>query len=157
MAGIRCLPSSTWLHPTHTSHFFKRSFFGRISIGQIPSWSHLCSGLQSSRALSIAVAASSTVKAQNGTVRVKGNKPRSSKLVDLEYAELNLKEKVGEVGAVRVRQHVNPLKASLMVFNLYILMFCVRRFTAAQSSDTRTQNIGPSATGGFCPCMGRQT
>lgn len=34
--------------------------------------------------------------------------------MDMEYAELNLKENVGEFGGVRTRQHVNPLKASLM-------------------------------------------
>eukprot|EP00262_Sarcandra_glabra_P016147 TRINITY_DN516_c0_g1_i1.p1 TRINITY_DN516_c0_g1~~TRINITY_DN516_c0_g1_i1.p1 ORF type:complete len:281 (+),score=26.98 TRINITY_DN516_c0_g1_i1:273-1115(+) len=41
--------------------------------------------------------------------------PRSPDLVDLEYADLNLKEKVGEVGRVRIRQHVNPLSSSLTV------------------------------------------
>ncbi|XP_031484526.1 uncharacterized protein LOC116253703 isoform X4 [Nymphaea colorata] len=37
---------------------------------------------------------------------------RSPDLVELEYADLKLKEKVGEVGHVRIRQHVNPLSAS---------------------------------------------
>ncbi|XP_077234771.1 tRNA (guanine-N-7) methyltransferase [Tasmannia lanceolata] len=37
---------------------------------------------------------------------------RSPELVDLEYADLGLKEIVGEVGHVRIRQHVNPLTAS---------------------------------------------
>ncbi|XP_043697435.1 uncharacterized protein LOC122648266 [Telopea speciosissima] len=40
---------------------------------------------------------------------------RSPDLVALEYAELNLKERVGEVGHVRIRQHVNPLSASLTI------------------------------------------
>ncbi|XP_042501998.1 tRNA (guanine-N(7)-)-methyltransferase-like isoform X2 [Macadamia integrifolia] len=40
---------------------------------------------------------------------------RSPDLVALEYAELNLKEKVSEVGHVRIRQHVNPLSASLTI------------------------------------------
>lgn len=35
--------------------------------------------------------------------------------MDMEYAELNLNEHVGQFGAVRVRQHVNPLKAAFMV------------------------------------------
>ncbi|KAL0735659.1 hypothetical protein Bca4012_011869 [Brassica carinata] len=38
---------------------------------------------------------------------------RSTDLVDLEYAELNLKYKISEeVGHVRIRQHVNPLSSS---------------------------------------------
>ncbi|CAN6461418.1 unnamed protein product [Victoria cruziana] len=37
---------------------------------------------------------------------------RSPDLVELEYADLKLKEKTGEVGHVRIRQHVNPLSAS---------------------------------------------
>ncbi|GKV47578.1 hypothetical protein SLEP1_g54470 [Rubroshorea leprosula] len=38
---------------------------------------------------------------------------RSTDLVALEYAELNLSEKIsGELGHVRIRQHVNPLSSS---------------------------------------------
>uniref|UniRef100_A0A1J3FJ51 tRNA (guanine(46)-N(7))-methyltransferase n=1 Tax=Noccaea caerulescens TaxID=107243 RepID=A0A1J3FJ51_NOCCA len=38
---------------------------------------------------------------------------RSTDLVELEYAELNLKYKISEeVGHVRIRQHVNPLSSS---------------------------------------------
>ncbi|KAJ4951742.1 hypothetical protein NE237_028574 [Protea cynaroides] len=40
---------------------------------------------------------------------------RSPDLVAFEYAELNLKEKVSEAGHVRIRQHVNPLSASLTI------------------------------------------
>ncbi|XP_058104130.1 uncharacterized protein LOC131248094 isoform X2 [Magnolia sinica] len=44
-----------------------------------------------------------------------GEKPRSPDLVDLEYADLNLNYNFGEVGHVRIRQHVNPLSSSFMV------------------------------------------
>ncbi|KAF8412901.1 hypothetical protein HHK36_000873 [Tetracentron sinense] len=40
---------------------------------------------------------------------------RSPDLVALEYADLNLKDTVGEVGHLRIRQHVNPLSASLRI------------------------------------------
>ncbi|OVA18355.1 tRNA (guanine-N-7) methyltransferase [Macleaya cordata] len=40
---------------------------------------------------------------------------RSPDLVALEYADLHLPHKIGEVGHVRIRQHVNPLSASLSV------------------------------------------
>ncbi|KAL4199274.1 hypothetical protein AMTRI_Chr03g50360 [Amborella trichopoda] len=36
---------------------------------------------------------------------------RSPDLVELEYGDLNLKSMVGEVGHVRIRQHVNPLSS----------------------------------------------
>lgn len=39
----------------------------------------------------------------------------TSHLVEQEYGELNLKHISDQVGGVRTRQHVNPLKASLMV------------------------------------------
>lgn len=38
----------------------------------------------------------------------------TSHLVEQEFAELNLKHISDQVGGVRTRQHVNPLKASLM-------------------------------------------
>ncbi|MQL98018.1 hypothetical protein Taro_030726, partial [Colocasia esculenta] len=37
---------------------------------------------------------------------------RSPDLVDREYAELKLKEKLGHLGHVRIRQHVNPLSSA---------------------------------------------
>ncbi|XP_021895362.1 uncharacterized protein LOC110812815 [Carica papaya] len=41
---------------------------------------------------------------------------RSSDLVAMEYAELNLTDKIsGELGHVRIRQHVNPLSSSFRV------------------------------------------
>ncbi|KAH9321200.1 hypothetical protein KI387_015839, partial [Taxus chinensis] len=43
------------------------------------------------------------------------SRQKSRELVDMEYAELNLKQNVRDkFGVVRIRQHVNPLKASLM-------------------------------------------
>ncbi|RID41861.1 hypothetical protein BRARA_J01788 [Brassica rapa] len=47
------------------------------------------------------------------SVCVDSKEVRSTDLVDLEYAELNLKYKISEeVGHVRIRQHVNPLSSS---------------------------------------------
>lgn len=41
---------------------------------------------------------------------------RSPDLVALEYADLNLSDKIsGELGHVRIRQHVNPLSSSFSV------------------------------------------
>ncbi|CAA6669487.1 unnamed protein product [Spirodela intermedia] len=37
---------------------------------------------------------------------------RSTDLVDREYGELKLKEKLGHLGHVRIRQHVNPLSSA---------------------------------------------
>lgn len=41
---------------------------------------------------------------------------RSSHLVAMEYADLNISDKICEdLGHIRIRQHVNPLRSSLMV------------------------------------------
>ncbi|XP_059649035.1 uncharacterized protein LOC132294990 [Cornus florida] len=45
-----------------------------------------------------------------------GQQIRSPSLVALEYADLNLSDKVYEdLGHVRIRQHVNPLRSSLLI------------------------------------------
>ncbi|KAL6981542.1 tRNA (guanine(46)-N(7))-methyltransferase [Sarracenia purpurea var. burkii] len=50
------------------------------------------------------------------SVKQEGLLLRSPELVALEYAELNLSDKVSEeLGHVRIRQHVNPLRSSLLV------------------------------------------
>ncbi|KAJ8615230.1 hypothetical protein MRB53_034602 [Persea americana] len=61
----------------------------------------------------------STFSTHGGVCRLDRDQVRSPDLIDLEYADLNLKEKVAEtVGHIRIRQHVNPLNSSLMVISM---------------------------------------
>jgi len=113
--GTRCIATSAWLHLTRTPPLSKYFCIGRFATGQSSSHLHCSSTWQSLRALCPDTAPSNTVKGDHSTP--KDSKRRSPQLVDMEYAELNLKENVGEFGGVRTRQHVNPLKASLMTFH----------------------------------------
>ncbi|XP_057841439.2 uncharacterized protein LOC131051075 isoform X3 [Cryptomeria japonica] len=94
MAGTRCVAISTCFYPTAipTPHLSKSFLVARFSIAQ---WKHtrvLC-----------------TERANKAAIK------ESHELVEIEYAELNLNQNIGEkFGGVRIRQHVNPLKASLM-------------------------------------------
>ncbi|KAG2300281.1 hypothetical protein Bca52824_036753 [Brassica carinata] len=57
--------------------------------------------------------ASTSGSSASTSVCLDSKEVRSTDLVDLEYAELNLKYKISEeVGHVRIRQHVNPLSSS---------------------------------------------
>ncbi|KAJ4721400.1 tRNA (Guanine-N(7)-)-methyltransferase [Melia azedarach] len=55
----------------------------------------------------------SSDRAVSSSISTTGKEIRSTDLVALEYADLNLSEKIsGEFGHVRIRQHVNPLSST---------------------------------------------
>ncbi|KAH0860610.1 hypothetical protein HID58_088871 [Brassica napus] len=57
--------------------------------------------------------ASTSASSASNSASLDVKEVRSTDLVDLEYADLNLKYKISEeVGHVRIRQHVNPLSSS---------------------------------------------
>lgn len=80
---------------------------GRVFVLQHRYWS--CGTVTSTNA---SVAGTEAVVASEEVLRL----TRSSHLVAMEYADLNISDKISEdLGHIRIRQHVNPLRSSLMV------------------------------------------
>ncbi|XP_021282613.1 uncharacterized protein LOC110415321 isoform X3 [Herrania umbratica] len=99
------MASFVCLHSCAVPRAAKQALSSLVLLHKLPS------SLQPNHCITKAFASSSA------SVSIDANKElRSNELVALEYADLNLTDKISqELGHVRIRQHVNPLSSSFSV------------------------------------------